>query len=225
MFSPLSLKPLTLIVGHYGVGKTNLTVNFALDLRKADQAVTLVDLDIVNPYFRSSDYTEMLEDAGISVVAPIFARTTLDNPALSPAIAGAFEESDGYVLIDVGGDDVGATALGRFRALLASRAYDLLYVVNRNRNLTPTPADALGILHEIEAVTGLKATGIINNTHLQFETSCETVRAGEAFGTECARLAELPLVCVSVPAGIMCEGLSTPKDLQYPTQIYVKPLW
>ncbi|MCL2818690.1 MAG: P-loop NTPase, partial [Actinomycetia bacterium] len=91
MFSPLTLKPLTLITGHYGVGKTNLTINLALDLREAGQTVTVVDLDIVNPYFRSSDYTTLLEDAGIEIIAPLFAGTTLDTPTLSAALGGVFE--------------------------------------------------------------------------------------------------------------------------------------
>jgi len=225
MFSPLSLKPLILLTGHYGVGKTNLAINFALDLRKAGQEVSLVDLDVVNPYFRTSEYAELLEEAGVAVVSPTFAGTTLDNPALSPAIAGAFEKQEGFIIIDVGGDDVGATALGRFRGLIQSREHDLLYVVNRYRNLTPAPADALDILYEIEAATGLKATGIVNNTHLQLETSCETVRGNEMFGSICSHEAGLPLVCVSVPAGIECEGLDTPEGKRYPTEIYVKPPW
>ena len=224
MFSPLTLKPLTLITGHYGVGKTNLTINLALDLREAGQTVTVVDLDIVNPYFRSSDYTTLLEDAGIEIIAPLFAGTTLDTPTLSAALGGVFER-EGYVLVDAGGDDVGATALGRYRAQIKARDYDLLYVVNANRNLTQTADEAIEVLREIEAVCGLCASGIANNTHLQTETTCATIEKGEPFGEQCAQQAELPLVCVTVPEGLECKELTTPEDKRYPTKTFVKPPW
>jgi hypothetical protein len=225
VFSPAVLKPLTLIAGHYGVGKTNVAVNFAMDLRYQGHAVRIVDMDIVNPYFRTSDYTELLEDAGVEVIAPLFARTTLDTPALSPAIAGAFASQSGITIVDVGGDDVGATALGTYRSQILARDHDFLYVVNANRNLTQTPTEALAIMHEIEAVTGLRFTGIINNTHLQNETTCETIEKGEAFGEACAAEAGLPLVCVCVPEDMDCTSLKTPEALRYPTRIYVKPPW
>jgi hypothetical protein len=225
VFSPTSCKPLTLIAGHYGVGKTNLAVNFALDLCKAGKQVTLVDLDVVNPYFRSSDYPDLLAGSGVKLIAPTFARTTLDTPTLSPAIAGAFENREGFVLVDAGGDDVGATALGRYRDQVTAREYDFLYVVNANRNLTQTVAEALEILGEIEAVTGFCATGIVNNTHLQTETTQSTVQAGEEFGFACARESGLPLVCVTVPAGLPGKGLQTPSELRYPTMRYVTPPW
>ncbi|MCL2491475.1 MAG: ParA family protein [Coriobacteriia bacterium] len=224
MFTASELTPLTLITGHYGVGKTNLTINFALDLREAGKQVTVVDLDIVNPYFRSSDYTQMLEGSGIEVIAPTFAGTTLDTPVLSAALSGVFER-DGFVLVDAGGDDVGATAMGRYRQQIGARDFEMLYVVNANRNLTVQAAGALEVMREIEAVCGLNATGIVNNTHLQNETTCETILQGEPFGVECAQLTGLPLVCVSVPKGMECDGMTTPPEKQYPTEIYVKPPW
>jgi len=224
MFSVETLKPLTIVVGHYGVGKTNVVLNLALDLRCAGHAVTVVDLDIVNPYFRSSDYTALLEDAGVVVIAPTFANTTLDTPTLSPAIAGAFER-DGYVLIDAGGDDVGATALGRYRHLVTARPHAMLYVVNANRNLTQTPEEALEVLREIEAVCGIGATALVNNTHLGVETTCDTVARGLAFGQECAEQAGLPLAFVTVPRHLDCSELGLAPELWYPTEIYVKPPW
>ena len=106
----LQLNKLTIIYGHYGCGKTNLSINLALDLARQGKRVTLVDLDIVNPYFRSSDYTPMLQEKGIKVVAPQFAGTNLDLPSLSAEIYAAFDTSSGYVIVDVGGDDAGAYA-------------------------------------------------------------------------------------------------------------------
>ena len=224
MFNPQTLKPLTLVAGHYGVGKTNVVLNLALDLRTAGLAVTVVDLDIVNPYFRSSDYPALLADAGATLIAPTFAGTTLDTPTLGPEIAGAFER-DGFVLVDVGGDDVGATALGRYRAHLKAGEYDLLYVVNANRNLTQTPEEALQVLRDIETVCGLTSTGIANNTHLQRETTCATIERGLAFGDACANQAGLPLKLVAVPKNLDCSELGLAPELWYPTEIYVTPPW
>ena len=135
------LKRFCVITGHYGCGKTNLAVNLALDLAEEHGAVSLVDLDVVNPYFRSSDYTALLESAGVRVIAPTFAGTTLDVPSLSSAVYSVFS-GDGIVLVDAGGDDVGATALGRFARDIGEIDYDMLYVINRYRNLTTTPAEA-----------------------------------------------------------------------------------
>ena len=190
-----SLKLLVILTGHYGVGKTTCALSLAHDFAEAGEKVTLVDLDIVNPYFRSSDHRRALEAAGIDVVAPTFAATTLDAPSLPAALGGALER-EGRVIVDVGGDDAGATALGRFRAQIAARDYDLLYVVNARRNLTSTPQEAVAILREIEDACGLQATGIVDNTHLQNETT-DAIRAqGETFAAEVARQTDLPLVSI-----------------------------
>jgi len=224
IFSPETLKPLTVVTGHYGVGKTNVVINLALDLKKAGHAVTVVDLDIVNPYFRSSDYAALLEEAGVTVIAPTFARTTLDTPTLGPEVSGSFERH-GYVLVDAGGDDVGATALGRYRHLIDTRPFDLLYVVNANRNLTQKPDQAVEVLREIEAACGLRATGIVNNTHLQNETTCETIAHGLSFGEACADQAGLPQVFVTVPRNLNYSGSDLLPEWWYPTEVYVKPPW
>ena len=155
MFDVKRLKPVTVITGHYGVGKTNLAINLALDARYAGMEVRVADLDIVNPYFRSSDYRRLLEDAGVQVIAPRYAGTTLDAPAISGQVSAALDWARGkrgrLLLVDAGGDDAGATALGRFASGIADGDYDLLYVVNRSRNLTHDPAEALCVLREIEA--------------------------------------------------------------------------
>ena len=130
--------------------------------------VRVADLDIVNPYFRSSDYRGLLEDAGVQVIAPRYAGTTLDAPAISGQVSAALDWARGeqgrLLLIDAGGDDVGATALGRFARGVAEGDYDLLYVVNRSRNLTHDAHEALSVLREIEAVSHLRATAVANNT-------------------------------------------------------------
>ena len=169
-FDVKRLKAVTVITGHYGVGKTNLAINLALDARYAGLEVRVADLDVVNPYFRSSDYRDLLEDAGVQVIAPRYAGTTLDAPAISGQVSAALDWARGergrLLLVDAGGDDAGATALGRFASGIAEGDYDLLYVVNRSRNLTHDPAEALCVLREIEAASRLHATAVANNTHL-----------------------------------------------------------
>jgi len=228
------IKRFTIVTGHYGCGKTNLSVNLALDMAARHSQVTLVDLDVVNPYFRSSDYAGMLTRHGVRVIAPTFAGTTLDTPVLSPAIASAFE-SDGVVIFDVGGDDAGATALGRYSKDISPLDYDLLYVINRYRSLTTTPEEAAALLAEIEGAAHLKATGVVNNSHLRGETTARTVLDSLEFACETAHLLDLPLRFTTVPAALADElavtGGSAGQDSAgsienaYPVQIHVRTPW
>ena len=223
------IKRFTIVTGHYGCGKTNLSVNLALDLAATYDEVTLVDLDIVNPYFRSSDYTTLLTAGGVRVISPTFAGTTLDTPSLSGAIGSAFL-TPGAVVFDVGGDDAGATALGRFSRDIEPIDYDLLYVVNRYRNLTSTPRGAAELLGEIEAASHLKATGVVNNSHLQAETTAATVLGSLAFASDTAALLGLPLVCTTVPLRLAGEfsdtqGSANYVENAYPVEVYVRAPW
>ncbi len=223
------IRRFTLVTGHYGSGKTNLSINLALDLRARFDAVTLVDLDVVNPYFRSSDYTGLLEAHGIRVIAPRFAGTTLDTPSLPPAIDAVFD-TEGAVIFDIGGDDVGATALGRFAARVAAVDHDLLYVINRYRNLTGTPAEAAALLPEIERASHLRATGVVNNSHLRDETTPAVVLDSRAFADETAALLGLPLACTTVPRRLAGAFSDVPGDPTYvmnayPIDVYVRTPW
>ncbi|MGV8084450.1 MAG: ParA family protein [Coriobacteriia bacterium] len=218
-----------MVTGHYGSGKTNLAVNLALDSLGRFDRVTLVDLDIVNPYFRSSDYTQQLEQRGVHVVAPRFAGTTQDVPSLSAEVYAVFE-SEGAVIFDAGGDDAGATALGRFARNFEAIDYEMLYVINRYRNLTSSAQEAADLLREIEAASHLKATGIVNNSHLRDETSPATVLASLPFARETAELLGLPLVCTTVPKRLAEQFSAIPGDPAYvenayPIEVYVRTPW
>jgi CO dehydrogenase nickel-insertion accessory protein CooC1 len=142
-------KRVTVVCGHYGVGKTNLSINLALDCAEQGQRVTLIDMDVVNPYFRSSDYSDVLTARGVRVLGPNFANSNLDTPSLPAAIGDAISEGE-KVIVDVGGDDAGATALGVYRKHLGEADPDVLYVVNRYRSQTTVPEEAVQILSEIE---------------------------------------------------------------------------
>ena len=220
-------KRITIICGHYGSGKTNLAVNLAVSLKRQGRDVTLVDLDIVNPYFRSADFAEILNNNGISTINPTFANSNLDIPSLTANINGVFEQKNRTAIIDVGGDDAGAAALGRYARMLENENnFSFLYVINCCRYLTKTPEEAVQILREIEQMSRIKATGIVNNSNLAQQTTAETVIASAAYAAEVARLSGLPLVATCYNRGLQNEVVAAggvPEE--YPIDIYVKPPW
>ena len=196
--------PIIILTGHYGVGKTNLALNLALACADAGYETTVVDLDLVNPYFRSSDYPDLLADAGVRLIEPVYARTALDTPSVTGELFATVEAAVAApdrirVIVDVGGDDAGATALGRFSAALAAAPHSMLHVVNAFRALTREPAEAVQVLREVEAASRLEVQGIVNNAHLEEQTTPADVDRGRAWAAEVARLASLPLTATCVP--------------------------
>lgn len=186
-------KQVSIITGHYGSGKTNFSVNLALALRKEGKPVTVVDLDIVNPYFRTADFKELLEEADIQLVSPPFANTNLDLPALSGEVDALLRQTDRYVILDVGGDDAGAIALGRYATLLQNRPYDCYYVLNAYRYQTKEPQEAVALMYEIERVSRLHVTHLINNSNLGVETTAELVKQSQPFAETVSAQTGLPI--------------------------------
>lgn len=215
---------ITVICGHYGCGKTNLTLNLALEAAERGERVTVVDMDVVNPYFRSSEYGTLLGERGIRLIAPVFANTTLDTPTLPPDIYSIFELESGTVLIDAGGDDVGVTALGGLSSQLKAAGCGMLYVINRYRILSQTPEEAASLLTEIETASRLKASGIVNNSHLGVETKLETLLEALPFAQRTAELAKLPLLCSTAPDFALEEGERLPEGFRT-VKRYVKFYW
>ena len=169
-------KRLTLFAGHYGSGKTNIAVNYAFKLAGEGKQVCIVDLDIVNPYFRTKDSEEELSAAGIRLVSPKFANSNVDLPALPAESYSLVQDKSTYGIMDIGGDDRGAYALGRYAAAIkAENNYRMVFVVNCYRPLTSTVEDTVEIMKEIEAACGLKFTCIVNNSNLGEETTEETL--------------------------------------------------
>ena len=217
-------KRITVICGHYGCGKTNLTLNLALEAAGEGQPVTVVDLDIVNPYFRSSEYGELLGEKGVRLIAPVFANTTLDTPTLPPELYSIFEPQAGRVFIDAGGDDAGVTALGGLHGQLEETGYQMLYVINRYRVLSQTPEEAAALLQEIEAASRLKATALVNNSHLGVETRLDTLLGGLDFARKTAQLTGLPLLYSTAPDFALRDGETLPEGFKR-IQRHVKFMW
>ncbi len=217
----LEHKRIIVVCGHYGCGKTNLSVNLAIDFAGAGEEVVLVDMDVVNPYFRSYEYGEEMRSHGVEVIAPTFAGSTLDVPALLPEINSVFD-SGKTVIFDAGGDDVGATALGCFYRFFKDVEYDMWYVVNKYRALTKKPEEAAEILREIEAASRLRATAVVNNSHLKAFTTKETVLDSVPFADETAKILGLPVKFTTAPRSA-AEGLEI--ENLYPVEIYVRSPW
>ncbi len=215
-----SFPKITVITGHYGCGKTNVSVNIALKLAAEGKKVTVVDLDIVNPYFRTADFGKLFDGKGINLVVPMYANSNLDIPALSFDL-GAIINTDSYIVIDVGGDPEGAIALGRYGDILKNRSdLGLYYVVNKYRYLTSTAEEAAELLKEIEAASGLSCNGIINNSNLGRLTDSKTVADSEAYAKEVSKAANAPLI-------FTCSEKKNLANIENPmeTEVYVKTLW
>ena len=187
-------KRLTLFAGHYGSGKTNIAVNYALALAKEGKKVCIADLDIVNPYFRTADSKQVLEKAGVDLVSPQYANSNVDLPALPAECYRLVEDTSTYAVADIGGDDRGAYALGRFIPFIKKENnYRMVFVANCYRPLTQTPEDALEVMREIEAACGLAFTDIVNNANLGPETTPDTVLAAADYVEKLSQLSGLPI--------------------------------
>ncbi len=219
-----------IICGHYGCGKSNFSMNLAIERARMGRKVMLLDLDLVNPYFLSSGYKEMLEEMGIQVIAPLYANTNVETPALPMNLNLVFE-TDADVVMDVGGDDAGSVVLGRYHNQLSNVNYELFYLINHYRNLTATASEAVEILREIEAASRCKATGIVDNSHLKQETVWETKEKAFSFVDETVALTGLPLIATTIPKfvaeqdGVQEKMKQNAERKWYPVDIYVRAPW
>jgi hypothetical protein len=192
----------TVFVGHFGSGKTEIALNGALELAAAGSRVTLADLDVVKPYFRSRSARAILFDAGVNLLAPTGANVHADLPIIVPQIRSHLRDDHSRLIMDVGGDDVGARVLGSLSDVIPFDDTDCLLVLNFRRPSTQDPERAAAMVREIEAVGRVPVSGLISNTHLMDETTPEVVLDGYRLALETARLAEAPLVAVTVSADL-----------------------
>ena len=196
-------KRLTLFAGHYGSGKTNIAVNYALHLAKEGKQVCIADLDIVNPYFRTADSRQELESAGVELISPQFANSNVDLPALPAQAYKLVQDKRCYGIMDIGGDDRGAYALGRYVPYMKQeKDYRMVYVANCYRPLTRTAAEALEVMQEIETACGLAFTDIVNNSNLASETDVQAVLNSRDYIQELSERSGLPVFMTTVRADL-----------------------
>ena len=200
-------KRLTLFAGHYGSGKTNIAVNYAMHLAEDGKKVCIADLDIVNPYFRTKDSERELTERGIQLISPHYANTNVDLPALPAESYRLVQDRSIFGVVDLGGDDRGAYALGRFaQAIMAEGNYRMAFVINRFRPLTSTVEDTVEIMKEIEAAAGIRFTCIVNNSNIGRETTRETVLDSVGFAEAVSAATGLPIWLHTVEKSIV-EGI------------------
>jgi hypothetical protein len=195
----------TLLVGHFGSGKTEIALNGALDLATGGVRITLADLDVVRPYFRSRSARAILSDAGIELLAPTGANVHADLPIIVPQIRSHLRDPNRRLIMDVGGDEIGARVLGSLSDVVPYDDTDCLLVLNFRRPSTPDPKCALRMVRKIEAVGRVSVSGLISNTHLMGETTPAVVLDGYRQAVETARLAEVPLVAVTVTEDLVAD--------------------
>lgn len=208
----LATEKVTIISGPYGSGKTNIAVNLAISLAESNEKCRIADLDIVNPYFRSADNAQMLEELGVQTMIPTFANTNVDIPALPPNYQLLFT-GDGKSIADVGGDADGAAVLGLSHDDYVEAGYKMYFVYNRYRYVTCEPEGALEVMEGIKRASGLEFHGIINNSNLGPETTKEVVLNAIPFAKEFAEMAKLPLLFTTAPDWVELEGTIKIKDV------------
>ncbi len=202
----MEIKRVTLFAGHYGSGKTNIAVNYAKYVHRAGYPCTIADLDIVNPYFRTKDSEKELAELGISLICSAYANTNLDAPALPAQMYDVVNDKETYAILDIGGDDRGAYALGRYTpAILEEKNYEMLFVANFYRPLTQTVEEIIEVMHEIEAAGGIPFTAIVHNSNLGEETTPETVLEKEPLLQELSKKTGLPIKMTCATETVACD--------------------
>ncbi len=199
----MSDKRVLLLSGHYGSGKTNIAVNLAFDLKRRGEDVLIADIDIVNPYFRTKDSQKELDAAGIELICSPYANSNVDIPALPQEMYRIIEKRDCYAIVDIGGDDRGALALGRLSdAIKEENNYEMFLVVNAYRPLTRNLEDMLEVIREIETASKIPFTAIINNSNLGEETTPEQVLESIPFVEEISKVCGIPVKLTTVKASL-----------------------
>ena len=219
-------KRVRLFIGHYGSGKSEVSINYVIKLREqVDGEVALADLDVVNVYFRSREKKDLMKELGITPIDSSIETNTLDVPAVSAEVMRPLHNKTSNYVLDVGGDNVGGRVVGRFAEHFNSDEYDMFFVVNANREKTQTAQEVLGYIDAIEASSKLKVTGLINNTHLLRETTVEDVLKGLEVVREVSKIKNIPIKYVCCIESILDQ---IPKDLEgeiLPIKLYLREDW
>jgi MinD-like ATPase involved in chromosome partitioning or flagellar assembly len=218
-------KRIRIICGHYGSGKTEFSINYSLALKKTEEKVAIADMDIVNPYFRSREKAESLRAQGLKVIYSSIEGTALDIPAVSGEVETLIVGNEYNLILDVGGDNVGARALGRHTEFLTSDKYDMFFVLNAYRPETLNVKDAISHLKAIEETTGLKVTGLINNTHMMKHTTIDDLMMGQKVAEEVSKELNIPIKYVSCIESVAKELPQDLKDICITTSLIMRDSW
>lgn len=218
-------KRIKIIIGHYGSGKTEFSINYAIKQSSLGKKVAIADLDVVNLYFRSREKMELLEEKKIKIIGGSIKGSALDLPAISGEVLGPLQDKSYEAILDVGGDPAGARALGRYHEYFIEGEYDMFFVLNGNRPETQTVEKALEYMQQIEDVSRAKITGIVNNTHLLKSTTIEDVLKGYDLALNLSKKTGIPL-----KYNVVLEDLAPflPGDLVgeiLPIELFMREEW
>lgn len=195
----MDYKRVTLFAGHYGSGKTNIAVNYALKLKADGYNTVIADMDIVNPYFRTKDSEKELNEAGIRVISSEYAASNVDLPALPQDLYSVIDDKSSCAVLDIGGDDRGAYALGRYaESILKENNYEMFMVINKFRPLTKDVESTLEVMNEIETACGMRFTAIVNNSNLGEETQEDDVLDSVEYAVAVSNATGLPIKLTAV---------------------------
>lgn len=215
------MKRINIFTGHYGSGKTEIAVNFALELKKHHEKVVICDMDIVNPYFRTNDVREFLAEKGIRVIAPDYACTNVDIPVLPGDILSVFSDKDAYAVLDIGGDDDGAVALGQYYRYMKDEDYDMFFVLNALRPMTSSVEEIAELAANIELMSRLKITGLINNTNLSYLTESAHLLGGMQLSEDAAAKLNIPISYITGAKDKLSEVPEKYKDKLFPIDLFM----
>lgn len=219
-------KRIRIITGHYGSGKSEFTVNYALQLRKeVEGPLSISDLDVVNVYFRSRGRKDFLEENGIHLISSSVDAPTLDIPALSAEIHTPLLNKDHNNIVDLGGDKVGATVIARYRNMIKDDEYDMFFVVNANREKTQNAQEVMKYIDEIEAASKLKVTGLINNTHMLKATTMEDIEKGQEVCREVSKQRNIPIKFISCLESLVDQIPEDYEGDRIPIHLYLRDEW
>lgn len=219
-------KRIRIIIGHYGSGKSEFSMNYVTKLRDlTDAKVAISDLDIVNVYFRTREKRDFLQSKNIMPIDSSIQATSLDLPAVSAQVTAPLTDKSYDYVIDVGGDDVGARVLGRFSHLVENDDYDMFCVVNANREQTQTTSDVINHIRAIENSSKLKVTGLINNTHLVRETTIEDILKGQELVKEVSNITNIPIKYVTCLESLIPQLPTNLDGDVFPINLYMRECW
>ena len=215
---------LTVVVGHFGSGKTEFSVNLALQLRQEHAPVALADLDVVDPYFRSRECAALLRQRDIRLISSAPNCHDADLPSMPPEVHVLIDNPDLWGVMDIGGDPSGARVLARYRRGLQESGARLVCVINANRPLSDTAEKTVSYIRSIEAACGMKVDALVNNTHCCHLTALEDVLNGAAMAEEVSRMTGIPVLCHAVPRRL-AEEAEQQLDNIFPMDLYMKKPW
>ncbi|MCM3573455.1 hypothetical protein M3172_09615 [Mesobacillus subterraneus] len=205
---------ITIVTGHFGSGKTEISINLALEARKTNARTAVADLDIVNPYYRARDARAIFDQHGIELIAPAERLAAADLPIVPGDMGRVIYDTAYKLIVDAGGDKDGATALGQFYNDWKEMKPEVLFILNANRPYVSTLEGAVETLHKIEGASRLKITGIINNSNVGSETTLQDVERGLTLSKELSDTLGIPLLYTMLPQHLSDQSAGIESESQ-----------